>query len=146
MPPGFPVETALSAMKISQKNNLFEFGDLFFLRIPRTATGTSAAVMWVTCYFACHKVHTILPKHGHLLLCAKCYIDDIFGIWIGNKQEWISFASNISNFGMLKPEIDEVFPSKSINFLDTTLSIQFNKMSPESTKEDKPTPLHSSCF
>ena len=55
-------------MQIIVKNNLFEFGNLFFLQLLDTVMGTSAAVMWVTIYFAYHEVHTILPKYGHLLL------------------------------------------------------------------------------
>ena len=128
LPLGFPVDAVLSAMRIIMKNNFFEFGDLFFLQLLGTAMGTSAAVMWATIYFAYHEVHTILPKYGHLLLYFKRYIDDIFGIWIGNKSEWTLFANDINNFGILKWDIDEVFPSKSINFLDMTLTIKFNKI------------------
>ena len=128
LPLGFPIEAVLSAMRFIMKNNLFEFGDLFLLQLLGTAMGTSAAVMWATLYFAYHEVHTILPKYGHLLLYFKRYIDDIFGIWIGNELEWSSFANDINNFGMLKWDIDEISPSKSVNFLDMTLSIKFNRI------------------
>ena len=71
LPPGFLVYAVLAAMQIIVKNNLFEFGNLFFLQLLDTVMGTSAAVMWVTIYFAYHEVHTILPKYGHLLLYFK---------------------------------------------------------------------------
>ena len=58
----------------------------------------------------------------------KRYIGNIFGIWIGSKLEWILFSKDINNFGILKWDIDEVFPSKSVNFLDMTLTIKFNKI------------------
>ena len=45
LPLGFLVDAVLSAMRIIMKNNLFEFGDLFFLQLLGTAMGTSAAVM-----------------------------------------------------------------------------------------------------
>ena len=125
LPPGFPVNAVLSAMTLIMKNNLFEFRNLFFLQLLSTAMGTSATVMWATIYFAYHEVHTILPKYGHLLLYFKRYIDDIFGIWVGNKLEWTLFAKDLNNFGILKWNIDEVFPSKSVNFLDMTLTINF---------------------
>ena len=92
LPLGFPVGAVLSAMRLIMKNNLFEFGDLFFLQLFGTAMGTSAAVMWATIYFAYHEVHTILPKYGHLLLYFKRYIDDIFGTYLDWQQIGIDFV------------------------------------------------------
>ena len=45
LPPGFLVDAILAAMQIITKNNLFEFGNLFFLQQLDTAMGTSAAAM-----------------------------------------------------------------------------------------------------
>ena len=84
--------------------------------------------MWATIYFAYHEVHTIVPKYGPLLLYFKRYIGDIFGSWIGNTLEWTSFADDLHNFGIFKWDKDEVSPSKSVNFLDITLSIKFNRI------------------
>ena len=109
LPLDFPVDAVLSAMRIIMKNNLFEFGDLFFLQLLGTAMGTFAAVMWAANYFAYHEVHTILPKDGHLLLYFKRCTDDIFGIWIGSKLEWTLFAKGINSFRILKWDIDEVY-------------------------------------
>ena len=137
LPPGFPVDVFLSAMQIIMKNNLFESGNLFFLQLLCTAMGTSAAVRWATIYFAYHEVHTILPKYGHLLLYFKCYIDNVFGIWTGSTREWISFTNGLNNFGILKWDVEEVFPSKSVNFLDMTLLLYIfssTESSPEYTK------------
>ena len=129
LPTNFPKEAVLSAMVTIMKNNIFEFGDLFFLQLLGTAMGTSAAVMWATLYYAYHEVHTILPKHSHLLLYFKRYIDDIFGIWLGtSNQEWTAFTEDINNFGILKWDINQVKPTKSVNFLDMTLSIKHNKI------------------
>jgi hypothetical protein len=63
----FPLEAILEAMKWIMRNNIFEFGDLYFLQLIGTAMGTSAAVMWATLYFAYREVHTLIPKYGHLL-------------------------------------------------------------------------------
>ena len=65
---GFLSHAVISAMRIIMTNNIFEFGDMFFLQLLRTVMGTSAAVMWATLYYAYHKVHTLLPNHGHNLL------------------------------------------------------------------------------
>jgi hypothetical protein len=54
LPPNFPLEAILEAMKWIMRNNIFQFGDLYFLQLIGTAMGTSAAVMWATLYFAYH--------------------------------------------------------------------------------------------
>ena len=79
LPNGFPIEAVIDAMEIIMKNNIFEFGECYFLQLIGTAMGTSAAVMWATIYFAVHEKHTILPNHGGKLLYYKRLIlDDIF--------------------------------------------------------------------
>ena len=86
-------------MTIIMQNNIFEFGDCYFIQLLGTMMGTSAAVMWVILYYAYHEVHTIIPKNGHNLLHFKRFIDDIFGIWTGNlTSDWDSFSKDIDNF------------------------------------------------
>ena len=68
LPALFPLEAVISAMTTIMTNNLFEFGDMYFLQLLGTAMGTSAAVMWATLYYAYHEVHTLIPKHGKHLL------------------------------------------------------------------------------
>ena len=125
LPEGFPSHAVISAMRTIMTNNIFEFGDMFFLQLLGTAMGTSAAVMWATLYYAYHEVHTLLPNHGHNLLYFIRYIDNIFGIWTGNlTTDWQSFSDDVNNFGVLKWDITEIVPSTSVNFLDMTLSIE----------------------
>ena len=129
LPENFPLDAVLSAMIIIMRNNLFEFGDLYFLQLLGTAMGTSAAVMWATIYYAYHEVFTLIPKHGHNLLYFKRYIDDIFGIWTGNlTTDWEAFSDDVNNFGILKWDITETKPSTSVNFLDMNLSIEKGKI------------------
>ena len=45
LPPGYLRNAVISAMVTIMKNNIFEFGDLYFLQLLGTAMGTSAAVM-----------------------------------------------------------------------------------------------------
>ena len=80
LPKGFPLEAVKVAMETIMRNNVFEWGDLFFLQKLGTAMGTSAAVMWATLYYAYHEVHCLIPKHGRHLLYFKRFIDDIFGV------------------------------------------------------------------
>ncbi len=60
-PIGFPIEAVKFSMRVIMKNNIFQFGVLYFLQLIGTAMGTSAACMWATRYFTYHKQHHPLP-------------------------------------------------------------------------------------
>ena len=76
-------------------------------------------------HYAYHKVHTIMPNHGHNLLYYVRYIDDVFAIWTGNlTSDWGAFSADINNFGVLTWDICDVMPLTSVNFLDMTLNIE----------------------
>ena len=103
-------------------NNVFEWGDMYFLQLLGMAMGTSAAVMWATIYFANHEVHQLIPVHGVHLFYFKCFIDDIFDIWIGNiTTDWQLFCNNVNTCGFLTGDVEDNPPSGSVNFLDITL-------------------------
>ena len=90
--------------------------------------GTSAACMWATIYFAVHEMGKLEPTYGRHLLLFKRFIDDIFGIWIGNSNgiEWDNFKNDTNNFGILTWEFEE--PATTVNFLDLTISIERNRI------------------
>ncbi|KAL7523170.1 hypothetical protein ACHAXR_000053, partial [Thalassiosira sp. AJA248-18] len=83
LPPGFPLEAVIEAMELVMKNNIFSWGDLYFLQLLGTAMGTSSACMWATIYFAIHEMKKLLPKYGHRLSMFSRFIDDMFGLWTG---------------------------------------------------------------
>ena len=115
-------------------NNLFEWGDMYFLQLIGTAMGTSAAVMWATLYFAYHEEHTLIPEHGHKMLYFRRFIDDIFAIWISNlTTDWSSFCKDVNNFGtdeggILTWDIEDNLPTTSVDFLDLMLTIEGNRI------------------
>ena len=78
------MEAVIEAMTIIMRNNIFEWGDMFFLQLLDTTMGTSSAVIWAMLYYAYHEVHTLILKHGYSLLYFKCYIDGTLGIRVGN--------------------------------------------------------------
>ena len=89
LPSAFPLKTIIEAMSIIMTNNNFECGDTFFLQLLGTAMGTSAVVMWATLYYAYHKEHYLIPRHGEHLLYYQRFIDDMLIIWVGNKTtDW----------------------------------------------------------
>ena len=111
-------------MALVMQNNVFEWGDLYFLQLLGTAMGTSAACMWATIYYAVHENNTLLPRFSDQLLVYCRFIDDIFGIWIGNPNglAWNQFKDYCNDYGLLKWDFS--VPSKSVNFLDLTIYIE----------------------
>ena len=128
LPANFPLKAVKAAMVLVMKNNIFEWGDLYFLQLLGTAMGTSAACMWATIYFAVHEMGTLQPTYGHKMLLFKRFIDDIFGIWIddGSGDDWQDFQRETNNFGILRWEFEEL--SESVNFLDLTITIKHNRI------------------
>ena len=124
LPEGFPLAAVTSAMELVMSNNIFVWGDSYFLQLLGTAMGTSAACMWATIYFAVHEMGSIIPKYGNKLLLFLRFIDDIVGIWVGNPLDasWDDFKKEVNNFGILEWEFEE--PSQKVNFLDLTISIE----------------------
>ena len=124
-------------MKTIMTNNIFKFGDLYFLKILGTTMGTLAVVMRATLYYTYHKVHIILTNHGHNLCYFKRFIDVIFGIWAGNlTSNWDAFCEDIDNFGILKWDISTIKPSTSVNFLDMTLTIEQQRIVPRTYQQE----------
>ncbi|KAL7523138.1 hypothetical protein ACHAWF_000393, partial [Thalassiosira exigua] len=125
LPSGFPLDAVKEAMGLIMKNNLFEFGDLYFLQLLGTAIGTSATCMVATIYFWVHE-RNLLPTYSNYILFLRCFIDDMFGIWVptsaATTTAWMSFQSNANNFGILTWEFSEL--GNAVDFLDLTLKIE----------------------
>jgi len=134
----FPSKTVIELLTIVMKNNIFSFGDLFFLQKCGTAMGTIVAVKYATIYCASHKQNTILPKYKDQFLYFKRYIDDIFLIWIPGPLDWTDLKTDLK-FGKTTWEINN--PSKMVNFLDLTIWIDSSGKIQTKTHE-KPLNLH----
>ena len=123
----FPVEAIKDAMSLIMRNNIFEWGSLYFLQLIGTAMGTSAAVMWATLYFGYHEAKTLLPKYGTYHLYYRRFIDDIVGIWLwDNSTAWNDHIADVNNFKILTWEFEPL--GDSANFLDLTLTINNGKI------------------
>ena len=128
LPDRFPLDAVKEAMSLVMRNNVFEWGDCYFLQLLGTAMGTSAACMWATIYFAVHEAGHLIPTYDQHLLVFLRFIDDIFGIWIdaNDATAWDAFKADTNNFGILTWEFEE--PSNSVDFLDLTISIENNSI------------------
>jgi len=95
---------------------------MLFFQLLGTAMGTSSSVTWATLNYAYHEVHKLISLLGIFLFYFICFIDDIFGIWIGNTiTEWVSFCDDVDNYGILTWNIKQQLVSNRVNFLDLTL-------------------------
>ena len=120
------------------KNNIFAFGDTFWLQKAGTAMGTPPAPTWATIYFCIWEI-TIIPEFEELKYY-KRYIDDGFGCWNpipgrDNTRRLDEFHQRMNSFGadhefftatdqQLAP-LQWTFsdPSPSAVFLDLNISI-----------------------
>ncbi len=126
LPHDFPLEAVKEAMILVMENNIFEWGDMYFIQLLGTAMGTSAACMWATIYYAVHESGLLLPKYNKQLMdFLKRFIDDMIGLWVGTDFEWECFKQDADDFGILTWEFEE--PSDSVVFLDLTISIKHGR-------------------
>jgi hypothetical protein len=121
IPTDFPVALFLAVLEIIMTRNVFEFDDTCWLQIAGTAMGTSCACMFATLYYALHERLSLLPHYHTQLLYFKRFIDDIFGIWIGNNEQWSSFKSDLNTFGSLRWEASPL--ANTAIFLDLEIKL-----------------------
>jgi hypothetical protein len=130
LPANFPLDAVKDAMNLVMRNNIFEWGNMYFLQLLGTAMGTSAACMWATIYYAVHEIETLIPLYSQNLLLFKRFIDDIFGIWIPSEHDhpgiFDEFKKDMNNFGILTWDCGDLGLSE--NFLDLTIYIENNRI------------------
>jgi hypothetical protein len=117
--------------------------------------GTSCAIVFANLYEGWHERVTILPRYKGLLPLQpnqpslelalpakplaehKRFIDNVFGVWIGSEAQFENFKHDLSNFGILTWDVSNL--SKSVNFLDMTISIKDGQISTKTyQKENNP--------
>ena len=106
--PTFLTDTIFQLLKIMMKNNVFTFGDLFFLRKCRTAMGTIASVKYTSIYFDSHENNTILPKYKHQFLYYRRCINNVFIIWRPDPFSWENLQRD-SAFDRITWEVNKSF-------------------------------------
>jgi hypothetical protein len=123
----YPKDLILNILTLIMDNNIFAFGDTFWLQKSGTAMGTPVACAYATTSYGNHENLHILPKFADNLYYYRRYIDDVLGIWLpchDNENVWQKFKSAMNDFGSLKWVIAD--PSTTVNFLDLTISIMSN--------------------
>ena len=122
-----PLNAINDALEIIMKNNVFQFGDCYFLQLDDTAMGTPPACCYATINYAVRE-QFLLDKYKANLLFYKRYIDDIFGIWINNNSgtTFEEFKNDL-NYHNFQWETNHL--STSVIFLDMELIIKSNALS-----------------
>jgi hypothetical protein len=81
------------------KNNIFTFGNSYWLQLSGRAIGAPVACAYATVSYGQYENSVILPKYKPNLIYFKCYIDDIFRIWLptqsDNTQTWENFKKDL---------------------------------------------------
>jgi len=149
IPKDFPKDMFLRILRTVMENNVFKFGDTFWLQTQGTAMGTPAAPLYSILTFGFHENTALLPIFQSNLIYYKRFIDDIFGIWLdqpGNTsiqssphdKTWIHFKNNLNQFGALRWNVEPL--TTSTTFLDLSLSIKEGRIT--TTTFQKPLNLY----
>ena len=119
----FPQDLVLKGIKRLMENNVFTFGDRYFLQLNGTAMGTNVACMYATIYYSYHEETQLL--HLSYIKFYRRLIDDAFIIFDDKKGSFADLEANMNDFGPINKRLHWTTeqPSNSIDFLDLTITI-----------------------
>ena len=135
-------DTLLEALSIVMQNNIFRFGDTYWIQNNGAAMGAPPCPAWATMYFAPHEDNSC-DVFSDNILYYKRYIDDIFGIWLrqpGDDAIWNDFILSINESSDLVWDFTD--RSSSTVFLDLNITVTSTGSIVTSLYE-KPLNLHS---
>ena len=107
--------------------NVFRFGDSYWIQLSGTAMGAPPAPMYATLYFA--KIENqFIPKYPNLFYYRR-YIDDGFGIWnitaeenaVQNEKRWNDFKNNFNSVSTLEWTFSD--RTRTTDFLDINVTL-----------------------
>ena len=121
--------------------NNFVFNGTNYIQTNGASMGTKCAPNYANLFMAHFEETHIYPRiKGKALLYLR-YIDDIFLIWKGSKQELENFIAEINAIHKTI-KFDVNISKKSVNFLDTTVTIT-PEYSIKTSLYQKPTDRHN---
>lgn len=121
---GIPVTCVMKALKIVMKNNVFKFGDTYWLQKTGTAMGTPPAPPWAILYYAVFE-DVFLPEFSDSLLLYRRFIDDVFGIFLVDPSQPDRFQELINAMNHRKCQLEWIVQplSRSVDFMDLRISL-----------------------
>ena len=78
-----PPAAFVDALRLLMTNNVFQFGDTYWLQKVGTVMGAPPEPPWATIFFGIHK-ETVLVQFVDRLQLYRRFIEDILGIWLVN--------------------------------------------------------------
>ena len=117
--PNRPDEELLQLLDINLRRNDFVFNEKYYLQIKGTAMGKKFAPAYANIFMA-NWEEEVFAKCQKKPMHYLRYLDDIWGIWTGSRDEFEQFVAILNSHDTsikLKYEISQ----ESITFLDTTV-------------------------
>ena len=122
-----PTDALTEALGLIMKNNVFQFGDTYWLQLVGTAMGTPPAPTYANLTFAIHE-NPIIKQFSDNLILYKRYIDDIIGIWRHDEdneedeRKYAAFQTAIRSYEGLEWDFEPL--THSLDYLDIVISIR----------------------
>lgn len=114
-----PDEELIQLLEINLRRNDFVFNEQFYLQIKGTAMGKKFAPAYANIFMANWEEEFFRKCHKKPLHYLR-YLDDIWGVWVGSKEEFQIFLNTLNSHDssiQLTAEVQE----QSVDFLDTTV-------------------------
>ena len=98
-----PPAVMMNALRLLITNNVFQFGDTFWLQKVGTAMGAPQAPPWATILFGIYE-ETVLARFVHKIQLYHCLINDVLGIWlvdtdlIEDCRQWTFFVALMQDY------------------------------------------------
>ena len=127
----FPPAVMMDSLRLLMTNNVFQFGDTYWLQKVGTAMGAPPDPPWATIFFGIHE-ETVLARFGHKLQLYCRFIDDVLGIWlvdpnpVEDRRQWTSFVELMQDYYGIEWISEE--RSKMVNYMDMTIAIREDRI------------------
>ena len=120
-----PFDLLIPLLVQIMRNNVFQFGDTWWLQRIGTAMGTPVACAYATIFFAFFEQTFILPTYKQFIKFYKRQIDDIFLVWMDDSSDPLAFERFKSDLNaQCKLEWVTTDRKEEQNFLDLTIGIK----------------------
>ena len=103
----FPTKFIMELLTLVMKENIFQFGNTFWIQLTRTAMGIPIVVIYANLYSGWKERAELIPKFEKNLLHLNHFVDDPFGIWIPDDSN-----NGETSFEEFKKELYSYEPGK----------------------------------
>ena len=121
----------MDALCLVMNNNVFQFGDTYWLQKLGKAMGAPTAPPWATIFFGIHE-ETVIQQFVDKLQLYCSFINDVLGIWMvepnqsKDHQQWTSFVALMQDYYWLEWIFEERLDK--VNYMDMTIAIRKDRI------------------